>query len=122
MPPKKIKWGDIPNEEHVKEKDSSGKGIECCVCQQVFKVRATFDFAEWLNHCSSAKHCEEVKINDLNNTTIDFFLHWQTNCTTKTIHLQLNSNKRNKTILACPGFIYGKIMNCCNYKTSIKND
>ena len=91
MPPKKIEWGDIPNEEPVTEKYSSGKWIECCVCQQVIKVMAAFGFTEWLNNCSSAKHCEKVKTNNLNNTTttMDFLLHQQTNCTTKLIHLQV---------------------------------
>ena len=37
---------------------------------QVIKVRAIFGFAEWLNICSSSKHCEKVKTNDLNKTTI----------------------------------------------------
>ncbi len=43
--------------------------IECYVCQQENKVRETFGCTEWLNHWSSVKHCEKVKINDLNNTT-----------------------------------------------------
>ena len=63
MPPKKIAWGDVPNEVHVKKKDPFGKWIECKVCNQTIRIRATFGFTEWLLHCSSAKHSS--KVNDI---------------------------------------------------------
>ncbi len=115
MPPKKIEWGDIPKEEHVKEKDSSGKWIECYVCQQVNKVRATFSLTEWLNHCSSAKHCKKVKTNDLNNTTTKMTSYFASKpiAQQKPSNFKLNSNERSKSVLACPGF---------SYTTSKKND
>ena len=62
MPPKKITWGDVPNNTFVKKKDEiTGKWIECGVCCVVIKVRAMFGFAEWDHHCLSNKHCQKVK-------------------------------------------------------------
>ena len=108
-PLKKIEWGDVPNEEPVKEKDYAAKWIEYNICHQVIRVRAKFGCTEWLNYCSSAKHCEKVKINDLNSTRTKL-----TSYSTSTPLVQLkpstfkfNSIKRSKTVLPCPGFSYG---------------
>ena len=61
MPPKKFTWGDVPNNEFVKKKDEdNGTWIECSLCHVVIKVRATFAFTEWVNHCSSNKHRQLV--------------------------------------------------------------
>ena len=38
-----------------------GKWIECGICCVVIMVRATFGFTEWDNHCSSIKHCQNIK-------------------------------------------------------------
>ena len=46
IPPKKIVWGDIPSEEHVKEIDSDGKWIEYSVCTKVIREHAIFGFTE----------------------------------------------------------------------------
>ena len=67
MPPKKISWGDIPNNEFVKKKDeTSGRWIECSLCCLVIKVRASYGFTEWVNHCESTRHCQFVA--DQNDT------------------------------------------------------
>ena len=47
MYPKKIAWGDIPNEECVKAKDNADKWIEYCICSQVIRIRASFGFTEY---------------------------------------------------------------------------
>ena len=61
MPPKKITWGDVPNSTYIKKKkdDMKGQWIEYGICCVVIKVRATFGFTEWDNHCSSNKHCQK---------------------------------------------------------------
>ena len=35
MPPKKIDWGDVPNEEHIKNKDTK----ECYLISRVWYVQ-----------------------------------------------------------------------------------
>ena len=67
MPPKKRNWGDIPNINHVKEKDEDGKWIECCLCNIRIRVRSQFCLTEWSMHCSGIKHCNLANDKDLKN-------------------------------------------------------
>ncbi len=124
MPPKKIEWGDVPNEEHVKEKESAGKWIECNVCHQVIRVRTTFGFTEWLNHCSSAKHCEKVKTNDLNNTTTKLISYFTSKPVVqhKPSTLKFNSDKRSKIHCHDQYLVTGKLLNYYKYNKYKKND
>ena len=63
MPPKKIAWGHVPNNEFVKKKDESdGKWIECVICCVAIRVRASYGFTEWEHHCSFLKHCQKVHV------------------------------------------------------------
>ena len=64
MPPKRIAWGHVPNNEFVEKKDEyDGKWIECSVCCATIKVRASYGLTEWEHHCSSLKHCQKVEYN-----------------------------------------------------------
>ena len=111
MPPKKITWGDIPNNKFVKNKNGdNGKWIECSICCVVIRVRATYGFTEWINHCSSNKHCQPVKdkdgTGDMNKLTSYFDLNKDQSNTT--FSLKPRPAKKTKLINQCPGFNYDK--------------
>ena len=110
MPPKKIDWGEIPHDEHVKKKDPFGKWIECGVCNQTIKIRATFGFTEWLNHCSSTKHSSVLQTTEMNNSTTKLTKYFSIKPGEKRApsNSKFTSTKRNKTVQRCPGFSYGK--------------
>ena len=66
MPPKKIKWGEIPNESEIKEKDYNGKWIHCKICYVRIKVCSQFSVTECQMHTDGVKHkelanCDAVK-------------------------------------------------------------
>ena len=113
MPPKKITWGVIPNDEFIKKKDEkNGKWIECGVCDIIIKVRATFGFSEWQNHCSSNKHCEKVKDSEKGGIMKQLTTYFGTvnndtkrNASQSCLH---QHKKRTKVVIPCPGFNYGK--------------
>ena len=46
MPPKKRKWGEIPNEGEIMEKDHNGKWIRCKICDVRIKVHSQFSVTE----------------------------------------------------------------------------
>ena len=88
MPPKKIAWGVIPNSEFVKKKDEdTGRWIECSLCNIVIKVRATYGFTEWVNHCSSTKHTVHVTAKDGPGGMQKL-----------TMYFDINQNKNNSTV------------------------
>ena len=68
MPPKKIKWGEIPNESEIKEKDRNGKWIRCKLCDVRIKVRSQFSITECQIHTDGLKHKELVNYNAVKNT------------------------------------------------------
>ena len=109
MPPKKITWGDVPNSEFVKKKkkdDDYGKWIECSICNVVIKVRATYGFTEWVNHCASTKHTQLVTDKDglggMHKLTTYFDIN--TDEKKSTASLKLCASKKIKLINPCPGF------------------
>ena len=113
MPPKKISLGDIPNNEFVKKKDeTNGRWIECGLCCLVIKVRATYGFTEWVNHCESSRHCQFVA--DQNDTggmqklTSFFDIKEVKNKFMSPVSPKSYSIKKSKLTNPCPGFTYGK--------------
>ena len=97
----------------LKKKDEiTGKWIECGVCNVIIKVRATFGFSEWEHHCSSNKHCLQVKETERCGTMKQLTTYFgSTNNNTKTTASQStlrHRNKRTKVVIPCPGFNYGK--------------
>ena len=74
MPPKKVDWGDIPNDVYVKDKDHLGKWIECDICNIKIRIRSQFCFTEWDTHCSGVNHFQIVNSKALKNVPgIDTF-------------------------------------------------
>ena len=67
MPPKKIKWGDIPNLSEVMDKDVKGKWIHSKTCNFIIKVRSQFSFTEWNMHTGGVKHNELANSKALKN-------------------------------------------------------
>ena len=66
MPPKKFHGVIYPTMSLLKKKkdETNGRWIECSLCCLVIKVRATFGFTEWVNHCAPARHCQLVADQD----------------------------------------------------------
>ena len=69
MPPKKIKWGEIPNESEIKEKDYNGKWICCKICDVRIKVCSQFSITEWQMHTDGLKHKELANSNAVTTHT-----------------------------------------------------
>ena len=126
MPPKKFAWGDVPNSEFVKKKDEeNGTWIECGLCHVVIKVRATFAFTEWVNHCSSKKHCQLVTDRLCSQGTRQLTSYFVINKdeTESSISPKPPPSKKSKLINPCPGFFYGKNPELLQlYNTYKKND
>jgi len=113
MPPKKVAWGDIPNEVFIEDKDNDkGKWIKCKICHVVIRVRASFGFTEWENHCSSLRHCQKVKdqllIGNSSKLTSYFISDNSNKKKENPTDVKLSSNKRIKLVTPCPGFSFGK--------------
>ena len=113
MPPKKITWGDVPNSTYIKSKDEmKGNWIECGICCVVIKVRATFGFSEWDNHCSSNRHCQKVKevetSGNQHKLTTYFGVTKEDNKQITSPSHQNHVHKKSKLSIPCPGFNYGK--------------
>ena len=68
MHPKKIKWGEIPNESKIKGKDRNGKWIHCKLCDVRIKVHSQFSITEWQMHTDGLKHKELAYSNAVKNT------------------------------------------------------
>ena len=67
MPPKKRSWGDLPDANHVKDKDPNGRWIHYKICDIRFRVRSQFSFTEWQIHTSGVKHLELTNSEILKN-------------------------------------------------------
>ena len=89
-----------------------GQWIECGICCVVIKVRATFGFTEWDNHCSSNNHCQkikEVEASDNQHKLTAYFGATKEDKNQKTSQSpQCHVHKRSKILIPCPGFNYGK--------------
>ena len=112
MPLKKLEWGDIPNENYVKNKDVLGKWIECVICDVKMSVRSQYCFTEWDTHCSGVRHSKIVSSKAIHNVKkIDSFFKkrslTETNSSVNSAIKKQPSPKRPK-INTCPGFYYGK--------------
>ena len=123
MPPKKVAWGDIPNKVFIDNKDNDkGKWIKCKICHVVIRVRASFGFTEWENHCSLLRHCQKVKDQLLignSSKLTSYFISDNSNKKDENVtNVKLSSNKRIKLVTSCPGFSFGKTQNCFNSTTS----
>ena len=124
MPPKKIAWGHVPNNEFVKKKDEyEGKWIECSVCCATIKVRASYGFTEWEHHCSSLNHCQNVEYNQDTGNQNKLTKYFETtNKNTKdgsTNFFQSPSKKKNWQLHVLV-FITVKIQNYYNCTTNIR--
>ena len=112
MPPKKRNWGDIPNINHVKEKDEDGKWIECCLCNIRIRVRSQFCLTEWSMHCSGTKHCNLADGKDLKNVPkMTSFFQKKHNNNTISDNIICNTScsvPKKRKIASCPGFYFGK--------------
>ena len=94
MPPKKMSWGDIPNNEFVKKRDeSNGRWIECNLCCLVIKVRATCGFTEWVNHCKSTRYCQLVAEQNDTGGMHKLVSYFNTNKDKTSLGLQFPSNQ-----------------------------
>ena len=93
-----------------KKDEDNGKWIECSLCRIVIKVRATFAFTEWVNHCSSNRHCQLVigrhDSGCMKQLTSYFDISKDEN--ESKISLKLPPSKKIKLINPCPGFTYGR--------------
>ena len=67
MPPKKLKWGDIPNLSGVMDKDVKGKWIHCNTYNVIIKICSQFSFTEWNMHTDGVKHNELANSKALKN-------------------------------------------------------
>ena len=60
MPSEKNTWDDVPNNDHVKDKDKDKdiveKWIKCNACNVSIIVRIQFSFIESNKNCSSTKY------------------------------------------------------------------
>ena len=89
-----------------------GKWIECGICCVVIKVRATFGFTEWDNHCSSNKHCQNIKEVEASGNQHKFSAYSDATKEDKNQKTsqspQYQFHKRSKISIPCPGFNYEK--------------
>ena len=107
MPPKKIKWGEIPNESEIMEKDRNGKWICCKLCDVRIKVRSQFSITEWQMHTDGLKHKELANSKAVKNTPkLTTFFKRKTDSKNAASKSVSPPPKKCKTV-SCPGFYYG---------------
>ena len=112
MSPKKIVWGDIPNEKLVKDKDDNiEKWMECNVCCVVIRarVRTTFGFTEWENQCSSYQKVKGKQFSgNISKLSSNFLTTMSTNNGKISTTIKFYSNKSIKLVMPYPGLNYGE--------------
>ena len=93
-----------------KKDENNGRWIKCSLCFVVIKVRATFAFTEWVNHCSSNKYCQLVADRHDSGGMKQLTSYFDINKgeSESTISLKPPPSKKSKLINSCPGFNYGK--------------
>ena len=110
MPPKKKSWGDIPDEQDVKDKDQNGKWIHCKVCDIQIRVRSQFSLTEWQLHTDGVRHKQIANSNVLENVPklTSFFAKKRNNDNPPHETTTKKHKKMKIMIMSCPGFFYGK--------------
>ena len=106
MPPK-IKWGEIPNESEIKEKDYNGKWIRCKICDIRIKVCSQFSVTKWQMHTDGVKHKELANSDAVKNIQkLTTFFKRKSDSTNEASKSVSPAKKQHKTV-SCPGFYYG---------------
>ena len=106
MPPKKLKWGDIPNLSKVMDKDVNGKWIHCKMCDVRIKIRSQFSFIEWNMHTDGVNHNELANSKALKNIPKLTKFFKKRKDITNSFPQKIASPKKRPKIITYPGFHY----------------